>query len=74
MTVNPPGYAFEFGIEAEACIAYSYRHFYECGLALNVNSQIEDEHVMRELKEHELNRKRRKYDGGGMPFISYCCY
>jgi hypothetical protein len=40
--INSEDYNFEYGIEAEACIGYSYKDFYECGITVNKGPLLED--------------------------------
>jgi len=41
--VNPNNYAFEFGLEGEACIAYSFKQFYECGITISKGERLSDD-------------------------------
>ncbi len=40
--VNPRGMKFEFDIVAEACIGYSYKNFFECGITVEKGPLLQD--------------------------------
>ncbi|TNV79228.1 hypothetical protein FGO68_gene10734 [Halteria grandinella] len=73
--VNPVGYNFEYGIQAEACIGYAYKEFFECGVTIE-KGQLLEEFQFAKIQEQEAQRKKKvmKSIEGTKPkaIISYC--
>jgi len=69
--VNPPEYLFEFGLEGVACVGYSFKNFFECGVLLSSNNLSEDNN--KEMLKLIEQRKRRvlKTESKRMSYISY---
>jgi hypothetical protein len=70
---NPINYNFELGMIGEACIGYSYKHFFECGISIAPGDKMQ-EFQFEVLKEMENDRKRSvlKVDDKPNAIISYC--
>lgn len=72
LRVNPTYFKFEFGMIAEACIGYSYKTFFECGVCI-ATPGMADHHFL-ELQEIEKNRKRTYFKLQNKPnaITSFC--
>eukprot|EP00347_Sterkiella_histriomuscorum_P010944 403374336 len=60
VSASPIGYQFECGMIAEACIGYSYKTFYECGISIAPSERTLD-HQFQLLQELEQQRKSTVY-------------
>lgn len=58
---------------AEACIGYSYKNFYECGVSIGKGPHMQD-FQFEELSKIETLRRRKKMDNISQDkaIISYC--
>ncbi len=72
LRVNPSYFPFEFGMIAEACIGYSYKTFFECGVC--IASPDMESHHFEVLKKIEESRQRTEFKLVGKPnaITSFC--
>jgi hypothetical protein len=61
--VSPNDFQFEYGVEGEACIGYSFKSFYECGVTATMghnNNDFNLEHI--KLFEDQRKGKDIKFE------------